>query len=231
LTQVLDTNRIPGSPRGAVLRASAAGGAVLATLLLAGGAGAGWVTNSVALDPGTCGRNLQVGSNPTAAGTATPTFMLQGDGGLSSYTVSIDRRRLGTFRSAGGGVVCIRTRRPLAEGPHLLAATELAPNAGRLVRLRFSVDTVPPKPPSRPMLAAPAGSQTLTISGAAAPNQAVQLLADGRIGIAGAVSDSSGRWTASAVGLPAGTYAITAFALDSAGNRSRPSEPTRVTLP
>ena len=206
-------------------------GAALAGLLLPGAVGAAWITNSIALDPGTCGRNLQVGANPTAAATAVPTFLLQGDGGLSSYAVTIDRKRVGTFRSTGGGVVCIKPRKPLADGPHLLTAVELAPNAGIVIRMRFSVDTVAP----RRSVAAPAcrlarTSELLTFSGVAGPGQPVHLIADGRVGIAGAVTDASGRWTATTVQLPAGTHAITAFALDTAGNKSAASRATTVTI-
>src|SRR5262245_8335658 len=52
----------------------------VAALMLPIAAGAEWITNSIALDPGACGRNLQVGSDRTASTSATPTFMLQGDG-------------------------------------------------------------------------------------------------------------------------------------------------------
>jgi hypothetical protein len=215
-------------------RALAAGGALVG-LLLPGTAGATWITNSVALDPGVCGPNLQVGSNRTASAVAAPTFLLQGDGGLSSYAISIDGRHIGTFRSNGRAVVCIVARTPLADGPHLLTGVELAPNAGRTVRLRFSVDTVRPPPPSRPVLAGltQAGAtpaQRLTLRGRAGPNQAVQLLGNGVMGLGGAISDADGRWLATTTDLPAGTYTLTAVAVDRAGNRSAPSAATRITI-
>jgi hypothetical protein len=191
------------------------------------------VTNSVALDPGQCGRNLQVGSNRTASTSATPTFLLQGDGGLSSYAISIDGKRIGTFRSTGAAVVCIRVRKPLRDGPHLLTGVELAPNAGRRVTLRFSVDTVPPRPPSQPLVAGSTvvdATTAVTLSGLAAPNQAVQILANGLAGVGGATTDASGRWSATTVRLPAGAYTLTAVAVDSAGNRSAPSSATTLTL-
>jgi hypothetical protein len=213
-------------------RALVAGCAALVVLLFPGAVGAAWVTNSIALDTGPCGRNLQVGSNTTASAVATPTFLLQGDGGLSSYAISIDGRRIGIFRSTGQAVVCIRARRPLADGPHLLTGVELGPNAGRKVRLRFSVDTVPPRPPSRPVLAGVAPVERMaTLRGTAAPNQAVRLLGDGVLGIGGAVSDAGGRWLATTMGLPAGTYSVTAIAVDAAGNRSAPSAATTITIP
>ena len=57
-------------------------------LLFAGTAAGEWITNSIALDPGLCGTSLQLGSDRTASRSATPTFMLQGDGGAASYAVS-----------------------------------------------------------------------------------------------------------------------------------------------
>ena len=212
-----------------------ASGAALVGLLLPGLGGAQWITNSVALDSGMCGRNLQIGSNTNASSVATPTFLLQGNGGLSSYAISIDGRRIGTFRSDGRAVVCITTRNALAEGAHLLTGVELRPSAGQTVRLRFSVDTVPPKPPSRPVPAgftrsATAPTQSVTLRGTAAPNQPIQILSNGISGIGGAVSDGAGRWLATTVGLSAGTHTITAVALDRAGNRSAPSPVTRVTI-
>src|SRR5687767_8513260 len=58
-------------------------GAIAVGAVLAGGASA-WTTNLVQLDNGNCGRNLQIGSDKKASSSATPSFWLQGDGGLSS---------------------------------------------------------------------------------------------------------------------------------------------------
>jgi hypothetical protein len=228
-----DTRRLP---RTAARRALVAGATALVGLLLPGTGGATWITNSIALDTGPCGRNLQVGSNTTASAVRRPTFLLQGDGGLSSYAISIDGRRIGTFGSDARAVVCIRVRKPLADGPHILTGVELRPKAGRTVRLRFSVDTVPPRPPSRPVLErlAPAGTtadRMATLRGTAAPHQAVRLLGDGVTGLGGAISDADGRWLATTMSLPAGTYRVTAVAVDSAGNRSAPSAATTITIP
>src|SRR5215211_8736343 len=48
--------------------------------------------NEAQLDNGYCGTNLQIGSNKTASASATPSFLLAGDGGLSSYRIFIDGR-------------------------------------------------------------------------------------------------------------------------------------------
>src|SRR5262245_35151802 len=89
-------------------RALLAGCAACVALVLPGAVGAAWTTNLVQLDNGTCGNNLQIGSDRTASSTSRPSFWLQGDGGLSSYTVWIDGSPLGTFSSTGLANVCIR---------------------------------------------------------------------------------------------------------------------------
>ena len=71
----------------------ALGCAIGVASLFAGSASAAWTTNLVQLDNGTCGRNLQIGSDKTASASNTPSFWLMGDGGLSSYAV-VHRRRL-----------------------------------------------------------------------------------------------------------------------------------------
>src|SRR5262245_24042198 len=96
-----------GVRRGA---ACAAGAALVAALLPA--VGNAWTTavgatNAIQLDPGTCGQMLKFGSDPTASSSARPTFLLSGDGGLSSYAASIDGTPIGTFSSDGRAVVCI----------------------------------------------------------------------------------------------------------------------------
>src|SRR5438552_2696683 len=134
------TPRLPGRVRlatislGATLLLSLAPAAVLAR-----------TTNVANLDDGTCGRNLQVGSNKTASASATPSFLLWGDGGLSSYGVRIDGTLIGTFNSDGYANVCITTTNPLADGSHQLTAVELRPNPSLSVApFNFSVDTRPP---------------------------------------------------------------------------------------
>ena len=73
------------------MRALSAAAAVVVALSLPGAVGAAWTTNKVELDPGQCGQMLQIGSDPTASSSATPSFYLQGDGGLSSYAMSLDQ--------------------------------------------------------------------------------------------------------------------------------------------
>src|SRR5215217_5457296 len=85
---------------------------------------AGWagVTNTAMLDNGTCGRNLQLGLDRTASNSATPSFLLFGDGGLSSYQAFVDGLPVGIFYSDGYANVCVTTTLPLSDGPHQLTA-------------------------------------------------------------------------------------------------------------
>src|SRR5262245_47893943 len=171
--------------RRALRRALLAAAAALLVLAAPGASGAAWTTNLVQLDNGTCGTNLQIGSDRAGSSSATPSFFLQGDGGLSSYAVSIDGSPLGTFASSGGGNVCI-TAGALANGPHTLTATELAPNPSLAVApLAFTVDTLAPKAPSAPSLSRWSDSgvvgdgitkyPNVNFTGTCGPNEAVLL--------------------------------------------------------
>ena len=134
--------------------AAAAGLALVAFLVLTPAVGSAWVLNHVQLDDGTCGHDLQLGSDITASSTATPWFLLDGDGSKASYQVRIDGVAIGTFSSNVFANVCIHEANSLAEGSHTLTASELAPNpANAPARFGFTVDTVPPPSPSRPVLA------------------------------------------------------------------------------
>ena len=62
----------------------------LVGLVVLAGSGVAAVTNTAQLDNGTCGRNLQLGSDKTASTSATPSFLIAGDGGLSSYRAFVD---------------------------------------------------------------------------------------------------------------------------------------------
>jgi hypothetical protein len=224
-------------PRRALLVAATAVGA----LLLAGTGGAAWTTNLVELDNGTCGANLQTGSDRTASSITRPTFFLRGDGGLSSYAMAIDGVPIGSFYSTGQAVVCVQGAAVLAEGPHVLTGTELAPHAGWTVGpLAFSVDTVAPAPPSTPVLSAYKDSgalgdgitrfRSVNVTGTAAPNESVQVLSNGITTLGGARADANGNWSVTTVTLADGAYTLSAQTIDTAGNRSVPSATMRLTI-
>src|SRR5262249_6758860 len=199
----------------------------VAALMLPVAAGAEWITNSIALDPGACGRNLQVGSDRTASTSATPTFMLQGDGGMSSYAIAIDGKAVGTFNSASDALVCIRLSTPLADGPHMVTGTELAPRDGS-AELAFSIDTTVPSAPTRPRLSPTTDSGrigdgvttygSIRLTGKAGPNQPLQIMRNGVTTVGGAKTGPTGRWTVTTVPIPPGTYSLTAITFDPPGN-------------
>src|SRR5438067_802224 len=127
--------------------------AVILVALMLAGSGSAWTLNEVQLDTNYCRENLQIGSDKTASHTATPSFLLSGDGGLSSYTIFIDGASIGTWRSDGYGNVCIYDTLPLAEGAHVLTGNELSPHSTyTTIPLNFSVDTVLPPAPTTPAL-------------------------------------------------------------------------------
>lgn len=200
------------------------------------------VTNAIQLDDGTCGRNLQIGSDKTASSSASPTFLLYGDGGASVYTAKIDGQALtGQFTSDGYGNVCITTGSvaPIADGPHILTAHEERPNPQDVEPFSFSVDTVPPAAPSTPALSSysdspPVGDgvtkyRNINFHGTSDPNVGVQLY-NGVTGIAGARADAQGNWSATTTSLADGTYNVNAAAFDQAGNKSALSATTTVRI-
>jgi len=210
-------------------------------LLLPAAGSAVWTTNLVELDNGTCGANLQIGSDHNASSVARPTFFLRGDGGLSSYAMAIDGQAIGTFYSTGSAIVCVQGPAALADGPHRLTGTELAPHAGwTATPLAFSVDTVAPAPPTPPVLSAYKDSgvvgdgitrfRNVNVTGMAAPNISVQLHSNGSTTLGGARADANGNWSVTTVALTDGSYSLTARGLDAAGNKSAQSEQTRVTI-
>src|SRR5262245_61070680 len=122
---------------------------IVAVALVTAGSTLARTTNVVQLDDGTCGKNLQIGSDKTASSSATPQFLLWGDGGASSYQMFIDGTSIGTFSSDGWGNVCVYTTVPISDGPHTLTGNELSPhNTYTVTPLSFSVDTVPPSTPT-----------------------------------------------------------------------------------
>ena len=215
--------------------------AAAALLVVAGAGAAGWTTNLVQFDSGQCGSRLQLGSDRTASRSATPTFLLMGDGGLSSYDVSIDGSSIGRFSSTPDAVVCIASPRPLAGGRHVLTASEVAPRPDSVVEpFPFSVDTVPPGRPSTPAVSVFTDTgvrgdgvttyRQVNLRGTADPNVAVQIFIGGITGVGGATSDAKGRWSATTISLRNGAYAVTAVAFDAAGNKSAPSKALRLTI-
>ena len=213
-------------PLGAVLL-------VLGAALVPSGQAAAYVLNAVQLDNGTCGQHLQIGSDKTASSVDTPSFLLNGDGGLASYQVSIDSTVIGTFSSNQDGQVCIDDTTPLTEGPHQLTGEELAPNPAHGVPpFNFTVDTVPLASPSQPTLdpdsdSGTPGDDTTNVTsprldGTSVPDVPIRILEGSRL-VGGAMSDSTGAWTAITDPLAAGVNDLTAATVNEAGVQSPPS--------
>src|SRR4051812_20887717 len=190
----------------------------------------GATLNTAQLDNGLCGRNLQLGSDKTSSSSATPSFIIAGDGGLSRYEAFVDGVSVGIAASDGFSNVCVYDTIPLADGMHVLTANELQPHAGlTIVPFNFNVDTVPPAQPSTPVISGFSDSGLLgdhitrftnpNFSGFADPKVAIQLY-NGQVLLGGAQADVNGAWSATLGNLADGSYVITAVALDQAGNKS-----------
>jgi fibronectin type 3 domain-containing protein len=213
--------------------------ALLAMLITAPSAGAG-VLNSTQLDNGVCGQNLQLGSNITASNTATPSFLLAGDGALSSYSIKIDGVSIGTFNSDRYSQVCILTTAALSNGTHTLTGSELAPNPANAVpSFAFTVDTVAPSPPSTPALD-PSGDSgvkgdgvtnmtNLRMAGTSEAGLPIHVM-EGPTMVGGTMADSTGHWSVTTTSRSTGTHTLYAVALDSAANVSAPSGSMSVTV-
>ena len=220
--------------RGSASLAAAVTGLALLAALLPSAVAAGTL-NTAMLDNGTCGHNLQLGSDPTASSSATPWFLLYGDGGAASYAMFIDGVSIGTFKTSDAyGDVCIGDPTTLSQGAHVLTGNELAPHSTYTVTpFSFSVDTIPPNAPSTSYLMPSGGNTTASsqpsFSGTSDPSVSIRLYS-GVSGIGGALASTSGTWMVTTTKLAAGTYTITAKAIDEAGNVSAPSGSLTLTV-
>jgi large repetitive protein len=212
----------------------------LAGVIVPTGPATAATTNTVVLDNGTCGHDLQLGSDPTASSSATPTFLLYADGGAASYSVAIDGTAIGTFHGNGYGDACITDTVVLANGPHVLTADELTPNPGNPVTpFSFVVDTVLPSTPSEPFLDPGTDSgvkgDDITnctnplLDGTSDPNLDISIY-DGTELVGGGLADSSGDWVAAVITLANGVHSLTARAMNEAGGLSAPSPALLLTI-
>jgi len=218
-------------------------GAVLLALgvgLVPAGRAEAYALNAIQLDNGTCGQHLQIGSDRTASSVATPSFLLNGDGGLSSYRASMDGTGIGTFNSNGYGQVCIDDTTALTEGAHQLTAVELAPNSSNVVSpFDFTVDTVPLAPPSQPTLdpVSDSGVQgdditnstSPRLDGTSVPDVPIRILEGGRL-VGGAMASSTGSWTVITDPLASGMDELSAATVNEAGVQSTPSAALSLTI-
>lgn len=163
---------------------------------------------------------------PGFIGDSTPEFTLGGDGGLAKYAVAIDGNEIGEFDSDSWGNVHIQAPH-LIDGKHTITWRELAPHADQNNgSYDFTVDTKAPSHPTITSISKRPGANKLydvyghTAYGARLP---VQIM-DHKLGalIGGAMSDDEGQFFAAVIPWNI-THRVHAVALDSAGNRSKPS--------
>jgi len=228
---------------GCLKRTASLVGSVLLALgvaLVPAGSAAAFTLNAIQLDNGTCVQNLQLGSDPTASSNDTPSFLLTGDGPLSSYQFSIDGTVIGNFNANTNGNVCIDDTTPLTEGSHQLTGQELAPHPSDVVSpFNFTVDTLPLATPSQPVLdpVTDSGVQgdditndtSLRLDGTSVPSVPIRILENGRL-VGGAMASSSGHWTAMTNPLPAGINVLSAATVSEAGVQSAASPGVAVTI-
>jgi fibronectin type 3 domain-containing protein len=218
---------------------------VIALFLLMPGVGSAFTLNGSQLDYGYCGQDLQLGSDQTASSSATPSFVMTGDGSAASYQMFIDGAPIGTFNSDTSGNVCIRTTAPLANGAHVLTGNELRPNSGNGVpAFNFSVDTVPPPAPSGPTLAFTSDTgvkgdnitsfHNFTITGTSATGAGISGVSAywsaGSRFFGGAAPSGTGTWSIVGSVPSDGTYVFQAQATDEAANVSPLSAGVTVTV-
>src|SRR5262245_33633284 len=195
----------------AVGSASAAGDSVLS-----------WSLNAPGLDDGSCGQTLNIGSDPTASKSATPSFVMGGEV-LGVFQMFIDGAPIGSFTSDALGKVCIRDTIPLSDGQHTLTGVETSPRSLNLVPFSFSVDTVAPSAPSVPTLVpvSDTGVQgdnitnlrtSFQVSGTSTTGQGITGLRmwSGALYLGSAVPDAAGNWLAGCSLYDDGTFTINA---------------------
>jgi hypothetical protein len=214
-------------------------GAALTTFSVLALPAAGLDLNHAILDDGTCGKVLQLGSDVTASRSNTPSFLLAGDGALSSYSMAIDGVSIGTFNSNRYSQVCVLDTKVLSDGSHQLTGRELSPHSNAITAFSFKVDTVPPPAPTGLRLDAASDSgvlgdnittaTNLRIDGLSSAGLPIHLL-EGAVLRGGTVADSTGHWSVTTTALAAGVHTFTAVALDSAANQSAPSTSMTATI-
>jgi uncharacterized protein (TIGR03382 family) len=151
----------------------------------------------------------------------------------ASVDVEVDGAFAGAALADASGAWSLAV--PLLDGAHLVRAraADAAGNSSGFGPLSaFTLDTAPPSVPTldAPGDGAATSAASVLASGAAEPGAAVRILLDGAV-VATATADAAGAWQA-VVALPAseGPLALTAVAVDSAGNASPQSAPVNLTV-
>ena len=175
---------------------------------------------------------------PTLVGTTVP------DATVTFYDsdgVSV----LGSGTANAQGFYTIALSQQLSEGGHLVFATATAPNAAASAKsagLPITVDTMAPDMPAAPILSAAddtglsaedgiTTTRVLQFTGLAEPGSTVALFNTGNTTpLARTVAASDGSYTLTTGTLSDATYSFIVSATDVAGNLSKPSAATAVTI-
>jgi hypothetical protein len=174
-------------------------------------------------------------TRPTIAGKAEANAMVS----LFDGTVLV-----GTGQADASGNWQITVAEPFNDGAHTLTAqaTDLAGNvSAKSAALTVSIDATPLAEPTALDLLAAADTgvsntdnlsnlATPTIPGKASPGALIQMF-DGDVLVGTSAADAStGAWSVASAALADGVHALTARAIDVAGNISAPSAPLMVTI-
>jgi fibronectin type 3 domain-containing protein len=154
--------------------------------------------------------------------------------------MKIDGVSIGSFNSDSYGNVCIQDTTVLAEGAHTLTGSEVRPQpANAVTPYSFTVDTIPPAPPSTPFLDPSAdtgvkgdnitSATSLRFTGTAPVSLPVHVMQGTQL-LGGSVSDSTGHWAVTTTPQAEGNHTVYAVTMDSAGNLSAPSGTVTVTI-
>ncbi len=196
------------------------------------------------------------GSDLNASNSSTPIIYWTSDGSQGHYNVQVDGGTVIAVVGDSFGNACLFST-TLPDGSHTLTGTETSPHAGNTIApYTFTVDTVPPSPPSAPTLASysdscyaspPAGGCISTtqpgdvkgdnktiynnpaLLGTTGPRQSVVLVENGST-IGGALADVNGNYTIRPQPLSVGTHSLSVVAFDGAGNASTPSGSLSLTI-
>lgn len=163
----------------------------------------------------------------------TPTITGTGEAG-ATVTVLLDGVQIGTAPVDDDGNWELPVESELPDGSHVITATQAdeAGNVSDPVTSQFAIDTAAP---AAPILVTPANGSiitdpTPTVSGTAEPGSTVVVTTADGTELGEAVVDGAGNWSFDSIELADGQYAISAIAIDAAGNESPQSNTNTFTI-
>lgn len=171
-------------------------------------------------------------------------FVVEGAALNSTVRIYADDTLIAQQPAPKGGRVLLRSFGipQLAQGTYSLGASQVIGNveSQKIIGFLLEVDTTPPPAPSAPVLDSASDSgpsntdgvtkeTTLVLKGTADPGSVVLLFAAGKPSkVPSTTADISGAYTFNVTGVKAGTYKLSAVAIDTVGNFSPQSGQTVV---